>query len=162
MSQSEGFLARVVRRGVTATAEVAFPENDFGAPDWKQTQLVERTLNYLTLVPPRARLLITVLYVAIELGSPFTLSGLRPFSKLPVAQRDRAMRRWKSSSFVLYRIVYDGLMAQLKMMYLSHFAVQRYLGVWKSCERDADPYNSPIRHQPFDATTKSGFVEGAQ
>lgn len=160
MAQSEGFIARTVRGGIAATAEATFPENDFGAPDWKQTQLVERTLNYIELVPPRARLLLTVLYAVIELGGPFLLAGFGRFSSLSVQRRDAAMHRWGKSSFFLYRVLYDGLMAQLKMMYLSHFHVQRHLGVWKACERTIDPCETPIRSNVFDANTASGFVEG--
>jgi hypothetical protein len=38
--------------GIEGTAEVLYPENDFGAPDWRSTDMASRTLRYLEDLPP--------------------------------------------------------------------------------------------------------------
>lgn len=142
---NETWIDRSVRAGVQATSEVYFPENDFGAPDWRDTEMVERTMQYIISLPPNSRTLLRFLFVAVEWLAPFLLAGLGRFSKRSLPFRLRAVRRWNTWNFILFRFLADGLKAQLTMTYVSHPLVQEALGVWKSCEREADPYRFPTR-----------------
>lgn len=140
------FMERTVRATVRATAEVYFPKNDFGAPDWEDTDMVERTVQYMKDIPPSARPLLYVLFVAVEWAAPFLLAGVGRFSKRSLPFRERAIRRWNTWNFIVFRVLAEGLKAQLTMTYVSHPLVQKHMGVWKSCERENDPYDFPIRH----------------
>lgn len=145
MSELPEFWMRWTRDAIGATSEVMFPQNDFGAPDWQQTQMVERTLDYLEELPFKMRRLVTLMFVAIELGAPFLLVGFGRFSRIPAARRMKALTSWRKSDFFLFRMLMDALKAQLCMMYLSHPDVQRHIKVFKTCERPNDPLKLPIR-----------------
>ena len=162
MAENGGIISRLVRRGIKGSAEACFPTNDFGAPDWQQAEVVDRTVAYIDLLSGRPRLLLLFLYSFIEIASPILLAGLLPFSMLSVAARQRAMTRWANSPFVLYNYLYDGLMAQQKMMYLSHPSVQRHLEVWKTCTRELDPYGTPLREGALAGDTADGLAEVAR
>jgi hypothetical protein len=143
LSTNRSFVERSVAASIGAASEVMFPANDHGAPDWKQTDMVERTM-----------------FLAIEFLCPFLLVGPGRFSRQPAARRLRGLLRWRSSRFILYFLLCDALKAQLCMMYMSHPAVQRYMQAWKSCERENDPLGLPVRENVFSATTANGLVEG--
>lgn len=161
MQNRESFWTRCVRRSVGATSEVYFPENDFGAPDWRSTEMVERTMQYLEELPPQARRLLYFLFLSIEWLAPFLLAGLGRFSNRSLAFRQRAIRRWNTSEFFLFRTISEGLKAQLTMTYLSHVDSQKHLGVWKACAREADPYGTPVRPEVLeDYTNRLKEIEG--
>jgi hypothetical protein len=148
-----------VADGVRGASEVMFPENDFGAPDWKMTDMVGRTVSYLYELPPPTRRLVMLMFVAIELGAPFLLIGFGRFSRIAPERRLKVLQRWRKSSNPLYRLLVDALKAQLCMMYLSHRAVQFHIKAWKSCDRPGDPLGLPTRENPFSATTANGLRE---
>lgn len=150
MGKKQPFIERSAHAGVQAVAEVYFPENDLGAPDWRDTKMVERTMSYLKTLPPINRRMIYMLYAAVEWLTPLFLAGIGRFSKRSLAFRTRAVRRWQNWDFVLFRLLSDGIKAQITMIYCSHAAVQKHLGAWKSCSREADPYPLP---------TRKGFLE---
>jgi hypothetical protein len=160
LSTNRSFVERSVAASIGAASEVMFPANDHGAPDWKQTDMVERTMDYLTELPPHMRHLVMFMFLAIEFLCPFLLVGPGRFSRQPAARRLRGLLRWRSSRFILYFLLCDALKAQLCMMYMSHPAVQRYMQAWKSCERENDPLGLPVRENVFSATTANGLVEG--
>lgn len=150
MGQKSTFVERSTRACVAAVAEVYFPENDAGAPDWRETEMVDRTMHYLTTIPPQNRRLLHVLFLAVQFLTPLWLAGIGRFSKRSLAFRQRAVRRWQTWDFIVFRLLSDALKAQLTMTYCSHPSVQKYLGIWKTCARDADPYDTP---------TRKGFLE---
>src|SRR5699024_11087004 len=123
MEEKGTFFERTTRRSVQAVAEVYFPENDTGAPDWRQTQMVERTMSYLQSIPPRNRRLICWLYVAVEWLTPIWLAGVGRFSKRSLAFRKRVVHRWQTWDFIVFRLLSDALKAQLTMTYCSHPSV---------------------------------------
>lgn len=145
MEAKQTFMERTARATVRATAEVYFPTNDFGAPDWRDTDMVERTMEYLKDIPPSARPMLYVLFFAVEWLAPFLLAGLGRFSKRSLPFRERVIRRWNTWNFILFRFLAEGLKAQLTMTYMSHPLVQEHMGVWKACERAVDPYQRPVR-----------------
>lgn len=150
---------RRVADGVGAASEAMFPANDHGAPDWRDTQMVERTVSYLGELPPPTRRLVMFMFVVIELGQLALFSGVRRFSKMSVARRDRILRAWKRSPLPHHKLLADALKAQLCMMYLSHPKVQKHIGAWKTCVHPADPNKLPVRLNVYSATTKNGLRE---
>lgn len=124
---------RTVRNSIQATARVLFPENELSAPDWRQTDVVGRTLTYFEQLPPSSRGLLKLLFVTVELGAPLLALGLRRFSKRRPEVRLENIRRWRHSRWYLLRVIGDSLKAVLTMMYLSHPLVIAHLGAYKHC-----------------------------
>lgn len=134
---------RRVEVGLRAAAEGLFPTNDEGIPDWQETDLVGRTLDYLEALPPEQRRLVGALYVAIELA-PVTVGRVSRLSRLSPERRAETVRAWRTSSNPLLRMLGDALKAQLTMMYLSHPAVGRHTGEVKVTANPPDPYQPRI------------------
>lgn len=151
-----------MRRSVGATAEVYFPVNQVGAPDWQSTEMVPRTMAYLEELPPQTRSLLHLLFLVVEFLAPFLLAGLGRFSSRSLAFRERAIARWDSSGFFLFALLAEGLKAQLTMMYMSHPSAQHYLGAWKTCDNPNDAMHLPVRTDVYSATTPNGLKEGVR
>ena len=124
----ESFLLNPAKRGLEATAEALFPVNAIGAPDYRTTDLVGRTLAYWEELPAPQRRLLMLLYVLVEWGAPLLGAGWGRFSTLPVAQREAAVRRFRGSRITLLRIVGDALKATTTILYMSHPAALAYIG----------------------------------
>jgi hypothetical protein len=122
-------LLPIARTGLTASAEALFPVNDLGAPDYRTTDLVARMLEYLALLPRKQRTLLLVLFAFVELSPLLLLAGFRRFSRLPVERREALVRRGRSSSVLVVRLLADAVKASTTMMYMSHPAALRYVGV---------------------------------
>lgn len=133
-----GLWMRIATDGIAATSEAVFPENDLGAPDWKSTDMVGRTLEYLDELPPRQRRLLLLLFVFVELASVFLVWRLARFSRLPVVRRTRAIRAWRRSNWLVLRVLGDSLKATSTMMFMSHPRVIEHLGEYRACERPLD------------------------
>ena len=129
----ERLLHHYAEAGLSATAEALFPANRLGAPDYRTTELVARMLSYLRLLPARQRRLLLSLFALVELAAPLLLAGFGRFSRLPVERRERAVRRWRSSSVLPLRLVGDALKATTTMMYMSHPAALAYVGSHRGC-----------------------------
>ncbi len=130
---------------MSAVSEALFPENELGAPDFRDTEMVGRTLEYIEELPPPQRRLLTLLFVFVELFAGLLLFAPRRFSKLRPARRAWAVRRWRRSNLFALRMLGDALKAAATMMYLSHPRVIAYLGAYKTCENPADPLPFPVR-----------------
>jgi len=125
----------LVLGGIRGASEGLFPENDFGAPDWRETELVRRTHEYMDELPPPQRRLLVLLFVVVEvLGALLVLSFGR-FSKLAPGRRAEAVRRWRRSRFFLLRLLGDALKATTTMMYMSHPRVMEHIGEYRAGER---------------------------
>jgi hypothetical protein len=142
------FWDRHARTAITAACEALFPENDIGAPDWKETEMVRRMLVYLGELPAAQRRLLTTLFVVVELGC--VCLRLTRFSRLsPVARAD-LVRRWRRSRWVLLKLIGDALKATTTIIYMSHPKAMRFIGGYKTCERPGDPLELPVRPDALD------------
>ena len=83
--------------GLTAAAEAMFPANAYGAPDWREAEVVKRTLEYLDELPPMPRRLIIALFTAVELSAPVLIGCRTRFSRLSVERRAEAIRELRAS-----------------------------------------------------------------
>jgi hypothetical protein len=125
-----------------------FPENDLGAPDWKSTEMVRRTFEYLDELPPPQRRLVKALFLFVELGAIALAGRFCRFSKLPAETRAGVVRRWRASHWLAFRVLGDAVKATTTMMYMSHPAVIRYIQEYRCCARPLDPLEIPLRELP--------------
>lgn len=128
------------RRGLTAACEALFPENDFGAPDYRTTDLVRRTLEYLDILPAAQRRLLLTLFVVVELGSVVLVRGFTRFSRLSPERRVRVVRRWRRSRFLPFRVLGDAVKAVTTLIYVSHPAALEYAGAYAGCDHPLDSF----------------------
>jgi len=145
-------IERVLADGITGASEGLFPANDFGAPDHRDAEMLERTREYIDELPPQQGLLLVVLFVALELLAPFLLGIPRRFSRMSPTQRANAVRGWRSSRFSLLRILGDAVKASTTMMYMSHPKVVAHIGEYRTCEAlgegfEVRPHALPIREE---------------
>ena len=121
-------LMRPAISGLTAVAEAFFPPNAYGAPDWREAEVVPRTLAYLDELPPMPRRLIIAMFTAVELTAPVMVGCRSRFSRLPVERRTEAIREMRASTLAPRRLLADALKATMTMMYVSHPKVMAYIG----------------------------------
>jgi hypothetical protein len=114
--------------GLSSIAEAMFPRNDVGAPDFVETDVVERTLTYLQELPPKQAKLILLLFIFVELAAPILCLSFRRFSRMDVEKRTESIRSWRTSKVLLLRLLGDAVKAQMTMMYMSHPKVTAYIG----------------------------------
>ena len=157
-SMFESFLLAHARKGITATAEALFPENDYGAPDYRTTDLVGRLLGYLDELPVKQRRLLLSLFVFIELAAAVLIPGFRRFSRHSVPERERAVRHFRQSRFLVLRVIGDALKATMTLMYMSHPTVLAYVGAHSVCSRPEDPLQ--IRHAPGALSVRTARPSG--
>jgi hypothetical protein len=143
---ARGFVWRHSRAGIAAAAEALFPENDYGAPDWQSTEMVDRTNDYLEALPREQRRLITTLFLVLELGTLVLVQGFRRYSHVDVERRAEIIRTWRRSRFFVFRIVGDAVKATTTIIYMSHPLALAHIGAYKTCERPDDPL--PFRVEP--------------
>ena len=121
-------IERCAITGLRASAEALFPTNDYGAPDYRDTDLVARAVAYWRSLPTRQRRLIILLFTTIELSAPLLIFGFRRFSRLSLACREQAVRRFRRSRVLPLRILGDALKATLTFLYMAHPAALEYIG----------------------------------
>lgn len=141
----DGFWANRARDGIAALSEATFPENDLGAPDWKSTDMVRRTLEYLDELPPKQRRLLVLLFLFVELGAIFLVFGFRRFSRIRLARRTAIVRGWRCSRLLPLRVLGDSIKAATTMIYMSHPTVVAYIGEYRVCSHEEDPQRIDVR-----------------
>lgn len=126
---------------VAAVAEVLFPDNDLGAPTWRDTELVARTFAWIEELPPPQQRLVLLMYVAVELAAPLVGPALGRFSRISPARRLAIIRRWRASRVYLVRYVGDSLKSVATMIHLAHPAALEHIGMYKHCDHPHDAFS---------------------
>jgi hypothetical protein len=145
---AQGYWHKRLTAGIAAASEATFPENDLGAPDWKSTEMVRRTFEYLDELPPPQQRLVKALFLFVELAAIVLAGRFRRFSKLPVKTRTGVIRRWRASRWLAFRVLGDAVKATTTMIYMSHPSVIRYIEEYRCCARPLDPLEIPLRELP--------------
>jgi hypothetical protein len=135
-----GFVERRLVDGIRAASEGLFPENDLGAPDWRDTEMVRRTREYIDDLPPQRRLLV-FLFVFVELVALSPLSP-RHFQARPSAARRRHAAGGDLAAAAPAR---RRAQASTTMIYMSHPLVIAYIEEYRICEHPSDPVQYPTR-----------------
>ena len=136
---------RLARPGIKGAAEVLFPVNDFGAPDYHKTQVVKRFIDYLQILPRQQRFLLILLFMTLQYLFPLLVPALKPFSLISTKRREKAMRRWHSSKIFALRMLADAIKASLSMIYMSHKEVILYTEEFKPTRNNSDEFEVPVR-----------------
>ena len=94
-----------------------FPAGGAISPSGEEVDLAGYTDHWLTLVPPRMRLLMRLLLFLVEHGTLFLPGpgprGWRRFSSLSKEQQAAVLERWRTSRFYPRRLVFMSLRAIL-------------------------------------------------
>ncbi len=133
----QGFWMRRAIDGIRSASEAIFPENDLGAPSWSEASMVDRTLEWMEELEDRPRRLVTLMFIAVELGSILLIG--RRFSRAPIERREALVRGWRASRFFPLQILGESLKGALSMIYLSHPGVLSYMGCFAVCPHPDDP-----------------------
>ena len=142
---------RIAERAVTGAAEAMFPVNSLGAPDWREADVPRRMIEFFNELPAKSRRLMLLLFNVLELATPLLGPALRPFSRLSINRRNALIQRWRHSRVYLFRFVGDSVKMTLTMIYLSHPAVERHVGVYKTCEHPLDVHPIELRSGALEA-----------
>jgi len=130
--------------GIEGTAEVLYPVNDFGAPDWRSTDVASRTLRYLEDLPPHRGQLVGALFVAADVMLPMVLRERPGLRRVPLAIRKQGFERWYAEPFSPMGQFVTALKATLAMTYFGHPSVVRYIGMVTHCDRPTDAYRVDV------------------
>jgi hypothetical protein len=134
-----------VDAGIRGSAEILFPANDLGAPDWRDAAVVARTWGQLAELPPPQARLVKAMYVGIELAAPLLAPGLRRSSRMSLGRRTRLVRRLRRSRIYPLRFLADSLKSFGTMMYMSAPCTLAYIGHFKVDDRPGDPFRVAVR-----------------
>jgi hypothetical protein len=135
-------------RGLAAVCEASFPENDLGAPSWRDIDIVARAERHWDMLPPASRALLETLFAALEVGGAALAPGVGPLSKLPVERRIAMLTRWKTSRVWPLRFMAEAIKSATTMLYVSHPAVSRYIGESKACGSESF-HRVPVKANAF-------------
>jgi hypothetical protein len=133
-----------MRSGIKGTAQVLYPENSFGAPDWRSAEVVKRTIDYLEELPPHRGQLVGALFVAADVMLPPLMRDIRQLPQVPLHKRQAAFERWYKEPFSPMGQLVGALKATLSMAYFGHPSVVSYIGTRKTCERPWDAYKVDV------------------
>ena len=114
-----------------AAGSATFPAGGAVSPSADEVDLIGYTDHWLTLVPPRMRLLMRLLLFLVEHGTLFFPApgprGWRRFSSLSTEQQTAVLESWRTSRLYPRRLVFMSLRAILAMGYLARPRVLREL-----------------------------------
>jgi hypothetical protein len=126
----------------SAAGNATFPAGGAISPSGDEADLPGYTDHWLTLVPPRMRLLMRLLLFLIEHGTLFLPApgprGWRRFSSLSTEQQAAVLESWRASRLYPRRVVFMSLRAILAMGYL---ALPRVLRELRMAPRD---FETPV------------------
>lgn len=156
-----GLLRRTALAGFQAVCEAFYPDNDLGAPSWRDADMVARAARHWDALPPGSRYLVETLFASMQLGGAALAPGLGPLSRVPVEKRAAMFSAWKKSRVWPLRFAAEALKSATTMLYMSHPAVMRHVGITKACGDEA-LHGVPVRKGAFDQLLpRAGRAGGA-
>lgn len=126
-------LRRLALTGFAAVCEALYPDNELGAPSWRDTEMVARVAKLWDALPPESRYLLEALY-----------AGLAPVARMPVGQRFRMFDSMRKSKVWPLRFMAEAVKSSSTMVYMSHPLAAAYVGVPAECL--APPRKSAFSH----------------
>lgn len=115
-------LRRLALAGFEAVCEALYPDNEHGAPSWRDTEMVPRVAKLWDALPPESRYLLEALY-----------AGLAPVARMSVGQRFRMFDRMRKSKVWPLRFMAEAVKSSSTMVYMSHPLATAYVGVPQEC-----------------------------
>lgn len=138
---------RLYRDGLAAAAEALYPHDPGGAPDAAMVDLPGLVHANVLLLPPSQGFLLKLLFVAVELLTPFLSPWPARFSRRSASERLRIVRAWRASRLYPVRLLGNAVRATLQMSYLAHPAVLRAIGEYKTVPYAHDAFDVDIRQR---------------
>lgn len=148
-ASSPNLLRKLALSGFAAACEALFPDNDFGAPSWKDTDMVARAAQLWDELPPYSRLTLEALYAGLELGGAALVPGLGMLSGISTDKRFKMFDRMRRSRVWPLRFVAEAVKSSSTMVYLSHPLTLGYIGDQRNCLTSAQALASPRAPSPF-------------
>lgn len=127
--------------------EALYPENDLGAPTWRDADMVDRAGELWDELPPEARFLMEALYGGLELAGAAFAPALGRLSALPVERRYRMLDRMRRSRVWPLRFIAEAVKTSSTMVYMSHPAVLAHIGVERDCLVEGEQ-RLPLTREP--------------
>lgn len=146
-AQARDLLRRTALTGFQAVCEALYPDNNLGAPSWRDAEMVDRAAILWDELPPESALLLQTLYASLELGGALLAPSLGPLSKLPIDRRLTLLKRWKAGLFP-FRFLAEAIKSSSTMVYMSHPAVSAYIGESRACGSTA-LHGRPVKENAF-------------
>jgi hypothetical protein len=148
-SQAHGGLQVLTGREaavVRALAQALFPEGDRALASIEDAQVVRYLDDLLAHAPRREQLLIRGLFAMFEVQL-LALNGTQPkrFSKATLAEQQRNLRGWETSSLYHRRLVFQSMRALFFWAYIDNTVVESQLGIPPS------PQVTPTHSAPWPA-----------
>lgn len=147
-SSGRDLLRKTALDGLRAVCEALYPDNDLGAPSWRDVDMIERASALWDELPPQSRAMMIALYASIELGGSLLAPGFGRFSRLPVERRLATLRRWKDGRIWPLRFLAEALKSSSTMIYMSHPRVAEHIGATKACGSTAS-HGQPVKANAF-------------
>lgn len=132
-------LRKLALAGFQAVCEALYPDNDFGAPTWRTTDMVARAALLWDALPPQSRLTLEALYAGLELGGAALVPWVGRLSALPVERRYKMFERMRKTRVWPLRFVAEAVKSSSTMVYLSHPLAMQHIGAASECLRPAAP-----------------------
>lgn len=126
-------LRKLALAGFQAVCEAFYPDNDFGAPSWRTTEMVTRVVTLWDALPPQSRLTLEALYAGLELGGSALLPRIGRLSGMSIEKRYKLFERMRTSRAWPLRFVAEAVKSSSTMVYISHPIAARYIGVPDVC-----------------------------
>lgn|GEM_PF-2291547 len=163
-------LRKLALAGFQAVCEAFYPDNDFGAPSWRTTEMMTRVVTLWDALPPQSRLTLEALYAGLELGGAALMPWVGRLSGMSIDKRYKLFERMRKSRAWPLRFVAEAVKSSSTMVYISHPAAARYIGVPDVCltttlevpkpSRFSDLLNAPLPTQPADIVEATGSPAG--
>lgn len=146
-SSSRALLRRTALKGFAGICEALYPDNDLGAPTWRDTEMEARAAQLWDDLPPPQRALLETLFAGFELGGAALGLAVGPFSRLPVERRLRTLQRMADGPWPL-RFLAEAIKSSTTMVYMSHPLALAYIGATRACGSEAS-HGMPVKPNAF-------------
>ncbi|RME93132.1 MAG: hypothetical protein D6767_01675 [Candidatus Hydrogenedentota bacterium] len=134
---------KLLRKPLESIGRAFFPENDFGAPSWKDVDLVKRTLDMNKMLPPKTGRQLDLLYLAAYWIFPIFVFRIPPLSLYSTKTQTKIFQKMAASRNYFIRSLADAVKASITMVYMSHEKVVKYIGEKDHCPLPNDPFKIP-------------------
>jgi hypothetical protein len=120
-------LSRLSQRTVRALIEVAKPRRpDFDLP--LEDEMLEFLDGFVKYFPPHMKILFPLGLLLLEYGTFIFMGRLKPFSKLPLEEREKYVQGWVESKIPLRRDLIKGVKGLCVASFYSNHQVMDHIG----------------------------------
>jgi hypothetical protein len=130
---------------ISGCAEIIYPKNNFGAPDWETVEITNRCADYLMQLPFKQRKRIYLVFLVFEYVFPLLFLKYKRFTKLSATNRQKIFNSLHNSKLYIFRLLFDAVKGILSMIYFSSPEVLLYIRYYKKCFNPDDSFEVRIK-----------------